>query len=178
MESFNCPATGVNETHLIQLIQRPLQTKRQQEPNIRNHKVLNKHPDTEWPVLVWLVWALTKRPFLLFSLICWPRLSSSSWWTCRYDLTTKTHHRYSLSLSHHPAFVSDVTLGSRPLQSTTNRAWDVFTHCKPLRKAAYTSSSRSGWGVLVGGSLVEPVNILLPYKARFSWIKQCWGRER
>lgn len=59
-----------------------------------------------------------------------------------------------------------------------NRAWNVFTHCKPLRKAAYTSSSRSGCGVLVGGSLVEPVNILLPYKARFSWIKQCWGRER
>lgn len=56
--------------------------------------------------------------------------------------------------------------------------WDVFTHCKPLRKAAYTSSSRSGWGVLVGGSLVEPVNILLPYKARFSGIKRCWGKKR
>lgn len=24
---------------------------------------------------------------------------------------------------------------------------------------------------------MEPVNILLPYKARFSWIKQCWGKE-
>lgn len=59
-----------------------------------------------------------------------------------------------------------------------NRTQDVFTHCKPLRKAAYTSSSRSGWGVLVGGSFVEPVNILLPYKARFSWIKQGWGRGR
>lgn len=60
----------------------------------------------------------------------------------------------------------------------TNRASNMFTHCKPLRKAAYTSSSRSGWGILVGGSLVEPVNILLPYKARFSRIKQSWGRER
>lgn len=24
---------------------------------------------------------------------------------------------------------------------------------------------------------MEPVNILLPYKARSSWIKQCWGKE-
>lgn len=53
----------------------------------------------------------------------------------------------------------------------------AFTHCKPLRKAAYTSSSRSGWGVLVGGSLVEPVNILLPYKAQFSGIKRCRRKE-
>lgn len=55
--------------------------------------------------------------------------------------------------------------------------WDAFTHCKPLRKAAYTSSSRSGWGVLVGGSLVEPVNILLPYKAQFSGSKRCRRKE-
>lgn len=32
VDSFNGPAAGVNETHLIQLIQRPLETKRQQEP--------------------------------------------------------------------------------------------------------------------------------------------------
>lgn len=46
------------------------------------------------PRLVRLV--LTRRPFLLFSRICCPRLSSSSWWTCRYDLTTtaSTHIQF------------------------------------------------------------------------------------
>lgn len=50
---------------------------------------------------------------------------------------------------------------------------NMFTHCRPLRKAAYTSSSLSGWGVLAGGSLVEPVNILLPYSIHYFKIKKC-----
>lgn len=49
-------------------------------------------------------WALTKRPFLLFSLVCWPKLSSSSWWTCKYDLATKKTHQcyffFSLKNNH------------------------------------------------------------------------------
>lgn len=162
---------GVSETYLIQLIQRPL-------PNKQDWKHLASQcakPTSwlrpgraaaslhEWSIQAPLVRQrehLTRRPFLLFSLICWPRLSSSNWWTCRYDLPTTPFF-----------FPSD------PLEPAATLCWDVFTHCKPLRKAAYTSSSRSGWGVLVGGSLVEPVNILLPYKARFSWIKRCWGKE-
>ena len=67
----------VEGAYLILFIERPLR-RDGQEVSITEQS--DQQDDTG---VTGVTGSLTRRPFLLFSLICWPRLSSSSWWTCR-----------------------------------------------------------------------------------------------